>query len=562
MSNLSTPKTSAKVEPLFHQHKHIIEKASEALKARQFYAHWPEMPKAYGEDTGKAAYEAQVGKPFTRLHQASDSNIVSDEASPYTSEKLGISYPAFANPANYVEASKKAMQTWKQTDVHTRAALLAESLLRMEKDFFEIAYATQHTTGQAFMMSFQASGPHAADRALEAIAIGYEELTRYPDEVLWEKPMGKVNARLKKYFKAVPRGVALAIGCSTFPVWNSIPGIYASLITGNSVIVKPHPLGIYSIALVVGRIQEVLAEYGFDPHTVLLAPDTAGSPITKVLAEAEDVKIIDFTGSSHFGNYVESLAGKVTFTEKAGVNSVILDSAADLKAVLDNLAFSVSLYSGQMCTAPQNFFIPKGGINIAGENVSFDAVADAFVQNVKGLNAHEKVGPAVAGAIQSDVTLKRVHGIKALGAKVLLESFAIANPEFPAARTASPVILQVDASQGELYSGEHFGPIVLLIATDSTEHSIHLAKTLAMKHGAISCAAYTTDEKVMDHIATEMAEAATSVSFNLTGGVYVNQNAGFSDFHVSGGNPAGNASFTDPEFIVKRFNYVGLRVNE
>ena len=34
---------------------------------------------------------------------------------------------------------------------------------------FEIANAVMHTTGQAFMMAFQAGGPHAQDRGLEAV---------------------------------------------------------------------------------------------------------------------------------------------------------------------------------------------------------------------------------------------------------------------------------------------------------------------------------------------------------------------------------------------------------
>jgi hypothetical protein len=41
--------------------------------------------------------------------------------------------------------------------------------------------------------------------------------------------------------------------------------------------------------------------------------------------------------------------------------------------------------------------------------------------------------------------------------------------------------------------------------------------------------------------------------------IYVNQHAGFSDFHVTGGNPSGNASFTDADFINRRFTWVGLR---
>jgi hypothetical protein len=49
------------------------------------------------------------------------------------------------------------------------------------------------------------------------------------------------------------------------------------------------------------------------------------------------------------------------------------------------------------------------------------------------------------------------------------------------------------------------------------------------------------------------------VSVNLTGPIYLNQHAAFSDFHVTGGNPAGNASFTDSLYINRRFVWVGQR---
>ena len=82
---------------------------------------------------------------------------------------------------------------------------------------------------------------------------------------------------------------------------------------------------------------------------------------------------------------------------------------------------------------------------------------------------------------------------------------------------------------------------------------------MAEKHGAISCAAYCLDVDMKEFIADQMALAATPVSFNLKTGIYVNQHAGFSDFHVTGGNPAGNASFTNPEYVIKRFVWVGTR---
>ena len=100
---------------------------------------------------------------------------------------------------------------------------------------------------------------------------------------------------------------------------------------------------------------------------------------------------------------------------------------------------------------------------------------------------------------------------------------------------------------------------MLVIKTRSTQESIGLAARLAREHGAISCGACTTNRAIKEQVMAEMGLAGTPVSFNLMGGIYVNQSAGFSDFHVTGGNPADNASFTNPEFVIKRFTWVGFR---
>ena len=60
-------------------------------------------------------------------------------------------------------------------------------------------------------------------------------------------------------------------------------------------------------------------------------------------------------------------------------------------------------------------------------------------------------------------------------------------------------------------------------------------------------------------IADEMNEVFVPVTFNFTGPIWVNQHAAFSDFHGTGGNPAGNASFADQSFVVKRFGNAPAR---
>lgn len=546
---------------LFEKHKETLEKAINANQARLFWANYSENPKTYGEDAmgeGFKKFQSYFNADFTTLHQQNPLRFEGEEISPYLQTGIGVGYPIFADKILSKNA-KDSLKIWRKVSVEDRAAILIESLDRISKRFFEIAYATMHTTGQSFMMSFQASGPHAADRALEAVAMGYNELKRFPTEVVWDKPMGKYNITVKKNWQAVPKGVSLVIGCSTFPTWNTVPGMFASLITGNTVIVKPHPKAILPIAIFIEELQNVLVENNLPAEICQLGADTSEFPIAKELIADPNITLIDYTGNTIFGNWIETqqIMGKTVFTEKAGVNSVILESTDKYKEMLDNLAFSVCLYSGQMCTAPQNFFIPADGIDTNLGHKTYDEIAADFKTAINNIVDHPKMGPGVLGAIQNDNTVKNLHSAKNDLGTILLESKEVANPEFENIRSFSPMIAEVDSTAKAKFEKELFGPIALLIKTNNFEESLRLAKEMALKHGAISCAAYSKDDSKIQTIADEMAEAFTPVSFNFTGGIYVNQNAAFSDFHVTGGNPAGNASFTDPSFINKRFVWVG-----
>ncbi len=543
---------------LYNKHRQLLDDAIKAIHERTFYTPYPEHPKAYAEDAdanGKEAFGRLLNLNFEQLGQEAD-QWIGEEVSPFWQTGLGINYPSVSSQ-KYIDFSKAAAKAWSKTNVQTRAGILVESLERVKNRFFELAYATMHSTGQSFMMSFQASGPHANDRALEAVAMGLAEISRFPEEVNWVKPMGKFDLSIKKNWKAVPKGIGLVIGCSTFPTWNTVPGLYANLVSGNTAIVKPHPKSILPIAMVVAEIRNVLKEVGLDPNIVQLAVDTISAPITKELAEHEDVKLIDYTGGNAFGDYIESL-NKATFTEKAGVNSVIIDSVADIKSVAQNIAFSASLYSGQMCTAPQNVFISEV-VKTAEGTASFDEIADAISAAINGIVTHPKMGAGTLGGIQNDQTLKRIKDGGDFGGTVSLAQQEVVNEEFENARVASPTVIKMDLNNYDQYSHECFGPILFLIKSSNTDASIEKAAELARSKGAITCLAFCTDEKIKSKIEEEMNAAFTPVSFNLNGAAFVNQHAAFSDFHVSGGNPAGNASFTNPDYINRRFVWVGNR---
>eukprot|EP01035_Chromulina_nebulosa_P048091 gene48091-65236_t len=112
------------------------------------------------------------------------------------------------------------------------------------------------------------------------------------------------------------------------------------------------------MAIVVETCRATLAEFGFDPNLVTLAVDTLAEPVAQHPVDHPPVQIIALTGSPRYGGYLErTVTGKLLFTETAGVNTVVIESVADLDAVARAVARSSSLFSAQMCTSPQVIYI-------------------------------------------------------------------------------------------------------------------------------------------------------------------------------------------------------------
>ena len=545
----------------FETHRALLDQAVAASRTRGYWSAYPEIAsgKIYGETAkadGEAAFKGLLGKPFDLGQPAG--KTVGQEVSPY-GMPLGVTYTSADVPA-LIKASTAAGEKWGAASVEDRVGACLEIVSRINKQSFLLANVVMHTTGQGFMMAFQAGGPHAQDRALEAIAYAYEEMKRVPQTANWSKPQGKADPLvLDKNWRIVPRGISLVIGCATFPTWNGYPAIFASLATGNSVIVKPHPGAILPLAITVKIAREALKEAGFDPNVIMLAPDNADMPVTKDLVTHPDVAIVDFTGSQAFGRWVrENAATDVVFTEEAGVNSIVIDSTSDFRGLCSNIAFSLSLYSGQMCTAPQNVFVPTGGIETNDGKKSFDEVASGIATAIDKLLGEPERAATILGAVQNEATIKRVNDARGLG-QVVRDSSAVPVAGFEKARTASPLVLAIDAKNETAWGEERFGPIAFLIKTGSTGEGIALASSSARKKGAITASIYSTNEPVIDAAAKAFARAGVALSVNLTGGVYVNQSAAFSDYHVTGANPAGNACLTDSAFVANRFRVATVR---
>lgn len=546
----------------FEKNHALLEQAVQAIAQRGYWSPFSEnpSPRAYGEtanDDGRRAFDAYLNQTFP-LEQPGAVGQVGSEVSPF-GPALNVRYPNMPLDALVGNAST-ALAQWRQAGPQAWVGVALEILRRLNQRSFEIAYAVQHTTGQGFMMAFQAGGPHAQDRGLEAVAYAWQEMSRIPSRVVWEKPQGKHDPiRMEKTFTVVPRGIALVIGCATFPTWNGYPGLFASLATGNGVIVKPHPGAILPLAITVHIARQVLAEAGMDPNVVQLAAHEPGDTLPQQLATHRAVKLIDFTGSTQNGNWLEDNARQaLVYTEKAGVNQVVIDSVQDLNAVARNLAFSFALYSGQMCTAPQNIYVPRSGIAGPDGQLGFDDVAQALARAVQKLVSDPARAVEITGAIQNEGVIQRIEKARALGLPVLCDSVAIEHPDFPGARVRTPLLLQAQADHPDIFH-EWFGPIAFVVATDSTDHSLQLAEQSVIENGALTLAVYSTRDDVLAKARRVAEQAGVSLSLNLTGAVFVNQTAAYSDFHGTGANPAANAALSDSAYVANRFRVVQTR---
>jgi acyl-CoA reductase-like NAD-dependent aldehyde dehydrogenase len=180
---------------------------------------------------------------------------------------------------------------------------------------------------------------------------------------------------------------------------------------------------------------------------------------------------------------------------------------------------------------------------------SFDEVAAALVAAIDGLLSDPARAAGICGAIANPATQARAEATAAKG-RVLRAGASNGEP--------GPLLLAVSETDTTA-TEECFGPVAFLIATRDADAAIQQAATLAAEKGAITAALYDTDESRIARAEALFAQAGVNLSINLTGNIFVNQSAAFSDFHVTGANPAGNASLTDTAFVATRFRRVMSR---
>jgi acyl-CoA reductase-like NAD-dependent aldehyde dehydrogenase len=142
---------------------------------------------------------------------------------------------------------------------------------------------------------------------------------------------------------------------------------------------------------------------------------------------------------------------------------------------------------------------------------------------------------------------------------LVVDSAPYAHPEYPSARTASPLLLRVPRAARDLYCEERFGPIGFIIETEDAAAALAAATADVRAAGGITAFVYSTREEFLAAAESAYAVAGAQLTCNLTGPMPLNFAASYSDYHVTGLNAAGNATLTDASFVAARFRIAQSR---
>lgn len=240
------------------------------------------------------------------------------------------------------------------------------------------------------------------------------------------------------------------------------------LAAGNTVVFKASELS----PKTMWGICSVFAEAGLpDGALNMIAHSPANAAaVTRSLIAHDQVRKINFTGSTTVGRIIGGLAGehlKPVLLELGGKAPAIVWEDANLDLAADQCALGAFLNSGQICMSTERIIVHR-------------AVAAAF--EAKFVASAGKFFPASADAPvlihrpAADKVRKLLRDARDKGATVVLGGDGLeGGAEGPNATRLRPVVVKGVTTDMDLYKTESFGPSVALYEVDSEEEALRIA---------------------------------------------------------------------------------------
>ena len=359
-----------------------------------------------------------------------------------------------------VESAHAAFPQWSRTPAGERVRLLLEAarILRARKPEFDawLVYEAGKTWVEA-----EADVSEAIDFC--------EYYAREMVRLAAPQPVVQLPGEHDEMIY-IPLGVGVVIPPWNFPLAILVGMTAATLVTGNTAVIKPSS----ETPTIAAKFAEVLLDAGF-PESCFTLLTGSGSAVGDVLVEHPKTRFIAFTGSRDVGLRINELAArhrpgqiwiKRVIAEMGGKDAIVVDGNADVDKAVDGVLASAFGYQGQKCSACSRAIVDS-------------KVYDQFVEKLTAKAKSLKVGP-------SDDPSNYMGPVISAGAqKTILQYIETGKREgrLAAGGDAAPaggyfipptIIADVEPS-ARIFQEEIFGPVLAVTKARDFKHALALA---------------------------------------------------------------------------------------
>lgn len=361
-----------------------------------------------------------------------------------------------------IQTAASTFETWKHVDPNERARYLyrAAAIMRRRRHEFSA------------WMTFEAGKTRVEADADTAEAIDFMEFyAREMQRLSQPQPLTIIEEEENELYY-VPLGVGIVIPPWNFPLAIMAGMTTASIVAGNTVVLKPAS----TTPVIAAKFVELLEEAGLPAGVVNFLP-SPGAEVGDYLVDHHLTRFISFTGSRDVGLRINERAAKTNpgqkwikrvIAEMGGKDTIVVDNDADLDLAAESITTSAFGFSGQKCSACSRAIIH--------EDV-YDAVLDKVVERTRKLtigNPAElatNVGPVVDEKayrkIQEYIEIGKHEGRLVLGG----------NTGDPNGYFIEPTIFADIDSKARISQEEIFGPVVAFTRAQSFDEALAFANS-------------------------------------------------------------------------------------